>query len=97
MAKTPSARVIAAMWLQDQLSVSVQASTLEPKSLTALAESRVSDEKAAKVREQIDKLAGKFIKRVDKIVEKFDNPTPAKHKPKPPPPRAKKQEEVQAE
>jgi hypothetical protein len=74
MKKTPSPRVIAAMWISDQLSIRVNAGSLEPGSLSSMAQSRVNAAKAEKVKTFIDKLAGKFIERMEKIVSKFENP-----------------------
>ena len=80
--KTPSARVIAAKWIIQQLDASVYAESLEPAGLTALAGSRVNDKKSDKVCDYADKLAGKFLERMQKIVDKFESPPTKKPAPK---------------
>lgn len=74
--KTPSARVIAAMWIVRQLDDAGYAPTLTPEALSELAGSRVNGKKSDKVDEYLRKLAGKFIDRMAKIVDRFENPPP---------------------
>ena len=82
--KTPSARVIAAKWLLNQLDGDVQAETLENSSLASLADTRVNDKKGESSRDQIGKIAGKFIERLEKIVCKFEAPPAGATKKAPP-------------
>ena len=89
MAKTPSHNVIAAKWILAQLEADGQAPTLTPAALTDLAESRVNDAKAEKVRDQIGKIVGKTITRCQKIVDKFEGNTSSKPSKKAPPPKKK--------
>lgn len=90
--KTPSARVIAAMWLLKTLQTyraEGEEDTLTPEALKKLADSRVNDKKAAKVVEQIDKIAAKLVQRMQLVVDKFEGKAPP---PKPKKPKATKTE-----
>ena len=95
--KTPSARVIAAMWLLDALGADradradraddYTSVSLEPAALTKLADSRVSQAKALKVVEQVVKITAKLRERMQKAVDKFNGvgapPKPKKKKAQP--------------
>jgi len=71
--RTPSARVIAAMWLKQQIEEG-----LCPDALTECSGSRVTERKINKIREQMFKIAGKgTLVRIDRIVDGFKNPKPA--------------------
>lgn len=82
--KTPSARVIAAMWLIDVLDTSntddYSDRGLGENALTNLASSRVSTKKAGDVVTHIDKIAGRLRARAQAIVDKFEGKTPQKPK-----------------
>lgn len=80
MAKTPSPRVIAAKWFLKQMDADGNSEELEAHNLSLLCGSRVSDQKAVKVREQLDKLSKKFHERMQKIVDKFNSPPEKKPK-----------------
>lgn len=84
--KTPSARVIAALWLLRALKTDDvgEGSTLAAGSLKELAGSRVNEKKADKVVEQIDKIAAKLVQRMQLVVDKFEGkaPPPKPRKPK---------------
>lgn len=73
--KTPSPRVVAAMTVLSRLN-----EPLDPALLSEIADSRISDAKSEKVREQIEKLVGKLKARLEKIVDKFHNPAPSTRK-----------------
>ena len=78
--KTPSPKVIAAKWLAKQLCVKEYAVTLIPEALTELADSRVNEAKADKVIEQIEKVSGKLVERLNKIIDPPAKKKPAKKK-----------------
>lgn len=84
--KTPSARVIAAMWLITALDTAsaddYTTRGLSEQELTTLADSRVSTKKAKDVITQVDKIAGRLRARAQAIVDKFEGKTPPKTKPK---------------
>ena len=72
--KTPSARVIAALWLQKQIDGPEAIQTLTGEVLTSLAESRVSDDKAEKVAEHVQKIGKGLLARLTKIIQAYKNP-----------------------
>ncbi len=78
MAKTPSPKVIASMWVLQKLNIEHTAFSKE--TLTALANSRVGDAKIEKVKDQIGKITLKLQERLQKVVDKFNGVT---EKPKP--------------
>lgn len=84
--KTPSARVIAALWLLRALKTddTGEGSTLTAGALKELAGSRVNEKKADKVVEQIYKIAAKLVQRMQLVVDKFEGkaPPPKPRKPK---------------
>jgi len=95
--KTPSARVIAAMWIVQQLTDDGQAPTLTSEALSELADSRVNDKKAGKVDQYLNKLAGKFIERMAKIVGRFENSPAKKAAPKAKTGKSKKKHDEEEE
>jgi hypothetical protein len=86
--KTPSPKVLAAKWVMNRLNTTLNQDSLEPDRLSQLFDSRVSPEKAKKVREQAEKMIKKFVERTAKAVDKYLNPAPsAAQKAKVPPGR----------
>lgn len=73
MAKTPSPKVIASMWVLDKLNI--EHTMFSKDVLTALAKSRVGDAKVEKVKEQIGKITLKLQERLQKVVDKFNGVT----------------------
>lgn len=69
--KTPSERVIAAKWLLQKLERDATVDELV-EGLTELVDSRVNAAKVEKVLKQFDKIAGRFIARLEAIVSKFE-------------------------
>lgn len=49
-----------------------------PEQVTELVDSRVSEDKYEKVRDQFGKITGKLKERVDKVIEKFETPAEVK-------------------
>ncbi len=73
--RPPTPRVIAAMWVLQQLRTHGSQS-LSPQELSSLTESKVNAVKVLKVLGHAGKLTGKFIERMRNIVDKYENPPP---------------------
>lgn len=97
--KTPTARVVAALWLLDALDTADDhvGRGLDPATLKVLADSRVSAAKAAKVIAQINKSVATLRVRMQKVVDKFEGKGPPSATPrKPPTPPKRKAKEPAA-
>ena len=71
--KTPSPKVIGSMWVLAQLDTrGGERKTLQAEGLSEMCESRVSDDKAEKVVEMIEKITATFVARLKKVMDKYN-------------------------
>ncbi len=71
--KMPSPKVIGSMWILASLDTrSGERKSLQAEGLSELCEKKITDEKAEKVVEMIDKLTATYVARVKKAVDKYN-------------------------
>lgn len=70
--KTPSPKVIASYMIREVLTNAPNNFT--PEQVTSLVDSRVSDAKYDKVKEQFEKITQKFRQRLENTIHKFETP-----------------------
>lgn len=91
MAKTPSPKVIASYLLREAFTNVPNNTTAE--ALSTLVDSRVSEDKKAKVLDQFAKITAKLAERVQKTIDKFNDVAPLKKAVKKDAVKAKKQDD----
>jgi len=71
--KMPSPKVIGSMWVLASLDTrGGERKSLQAEGLSELCEKKITDEKAEKVVEMIDKITATFVARVKKAVDKYN-------------------------
>ena len=74
--KTPSPTVLASQWILDQLDVADD-QQLSVSDLAVKFDTRISQDKKAKIVEQIKKITKKTKERAQRVVDKFQAPAAA--------------------